>query len=81
MNASKTSFRKSRETFLALHLRIVFPYCLNNSIGDEPKKEDKIILVAKSFSPSPRNHSCVTRENCHHTGNVITPERFLKINL
>ena len=49
MDPSITHFRKIRETFWVLLLRTIFPYGLNDRIGDEPKKEDNPDLVGKRF--------------------------------
>lgn len=56
MDASVTHFRKIRGTFWVLLLRTIFPYGLNDRIGDEPKKEDNPDLVGKRFPWLARNH-------------------------
>ena len=78
MNASKTSFRKIRESFWMLQLKTVYHCGFNVCLGDEPEKEATHVLVGKSFSPLARNHLCVTRGNRLPAPSVITPKYFWK---
>ena len=61
MDKSVTPFRKSREVFWMHELRTVFPYGLNDRVGDEYKTNNTHINVANRFSALPRKHIRVNR--------------------
>ena len=58
MDFAAKPIRKARETYWMHELRIIFPYGLNDRIGDEFKIDNKHINVAAKFSSLPRKHSC-----------------------
>ena len=60
-----------------LLLRTVFTCGSNDRVGEKPKKQDTHELVGKRFSPLSKNHTQVTRRNCHQARNIITPGHFM----
>ena len=58
MNFSTKPLQKARETYWMDELRTIFPYGLNDRIGDEFKTDNKHINVAAKFSCLPRKYSC-----------------------
>ena len=76
IDASKISFKKSRETFWMLQFRTVFPYGLNDRIRDKHEERNTHVLVGQTFTPLERNHQRVIRGKCYQAFNFITPEIF-----
>ena len=77
MDASITSRRKQREKTWMPKLRTVYPYCLNNCLGDEYKKVGTHLLVCNKFPSLPRKYNRVSRGTIHKNNNSFSPEEFL----
>ena len=58
MEFSTKLLQKARETYWMDELWTIFPYGLNDRIGDEFKTDTKHINVAAKFSCLPRKYSC-----------------------
>ena len=59
MDFAAKPIRKARETFWIHEFRTIFPYGLNNRIGDEFKTDNKNTNVAAKFSSLPKKtYSC-----------------------
>ena len=78
IDASLTSKRKERELHWMLKLRTVFPYGLNDRIGDEFKNEDTHFAVARRFPALNRSHPRVARGSLRKGINQLTCLNFLK---
>ena len=76
IDASKISFKKSRETFWMLQFRAVFPYGLNDHIRDKHEERNTHVLVGQWFTPLERYYQRVTRGKCYQAFNFVTPEFF-----
>ena len=63
VDQEKTVLRKQRELYWMLELRTVFPYGLNDRIGDEYKKENAHYAVGKLFSTLKRKYPRLSRGN------------------
>ena len=50
LDSSITSRRKQREKPWLLKLRTIYPYCLNDCLVDEYKKENNHVLVGNKFT-------------------------------
>ena len=57
MDFAAKPIRKAIETYWMHELRTVFPYDLNDRIGDEFKTDNEHINVAVKISSLPRKHS------------------------
>ena len=77
MDASITSLRKQIERFWMLKLRTVYPYGLNDRIGDEFIRDNTHILVGTKFPPLPRSHKRTSRGTAHKSNNHTSPNSFL----
>ena len=77
LDASITSKRKERELYWMLKLRTVFPYGLNDRIGDEFKNENTHFAVGKRFPPLSRVHPRFARGSSRKGKNPITCSQFL----
>ena len=66
MDPKQTPARKLREVFWMKELRTIFPYGLNDRIGDEPKTADSHINVGLKFRSLPRKHKRVGRGKSHN---------------
>ena len=77
LDASQTSRRKARELYWTLKLRTVFPYGLNDRVGDEYKSSDHEGLIGKKFPPLSRKHQRFARGS-HNTKNNCNPKEFVK---
>ena len=58
-------------------LRTIFPYGLNNRIGDEFKTDNKYINVAAKFSSLLRKHSRANRGKNNKGVPLLSPQKFL----
>ena len=58
-------------------LRTIFPYGLNDRIGDEFKTDNKHINVAAKFSSFQRKHSRTHRGKNHKGVPFLLPQQFL----
>ena len=77
LDASQTSKRKARELYWMLKLRTVYPYGLNDRVGDEFKTSDKEVLIGNKFPSLSRNHQRVGRGS--HKNKIVTnPNTFVK---
>ena len=61
INALEAFFSNCRKPFWMLQLITVFPYDLNNDIGNEPKREYTHVLAGKMIPPLVRNNPRVTK--------------------
>ena len=78
MDFAAKPLRKARETYRMHELRTIFPYGLNDRIGDEFKTDNKHINVAAKFSSFPRKYS---RANCGKNNKTVPrllPQQFVK---
>ena len=73
-----TCKRKERELYWMLKLRTVFPYGLNDRIGDEFKNEDTHVAVGKRFPRLIRSHPRVARGSLRKGKNQLTYLKFLE---
>ena len=74
MDASSTSIRKKKEVEWMMKLRTVYPYGLNDRIGDEHKCDSTHVLVGTRFPPLARVHPRLSRGEAHCKINYnITP--------
>ena len=78
MDFAAKPLRKARETYWKHELRAVFPYGLNDRIGDEFKTDNKHINVAASFSSLPRKYSRANRGENHKGVPRLLPQQFVK---
>ena len=69
--------RTSRETYWMHELRLIFPYGLNERIGDKFKTDNKYINVAAKFSSLPRKHSRANRKKNHKGVPLLLSQQFL----
>ena len=58
-------------------LQTIFPYGLNDRIGDEFKTDNKHINVAAKFSSLPRKHSRTNHGKNHKGFPFLSPQQFL----
>ena len=76
MDFAATPIRKARETYWMHELRTIFPYGLNDRIGDEFKTDNKHINVAAKFSSLPRKHIRANRGKNHKDVLLLWPQQF-----
>ena len=72
MKASITSRRKQRDKTWMMKLRSVYPYGLNDHLGDEYRKKNTHMLVGNKFLPLPRKHERVSRGTIHQDNNPLS---------
>ena len=60
-----------------LKLRTVYPYGLNDRVGDEYKTENSHVAVANKFPSLSRKNVRVKRGVARHGNNNMTPVRFI----
>ena len=77
IDPSKTTERKKKETEWMLRLRTVYPYGLNDRIGDDYKNTEFQSQVASRFSSLPRLNSRVSRGKSHKGVSSLQPDQFL----
>ena len=77
MNFTAKPIRKARETYCMHELRTIFPYGLNDRIGDEFKTDNKHINVDAKFSSLPRKHILANRGKNHKGVPLLLPQQFL----
>lgn len=77
IDPSCTALRKERERFWMLKLRTVYPYGLNDRVGDEYKTENTHVAVATKFPSLSRKNVRVKRGVARHGNNDMTPDRFI----
>ena len=78
MDFAAKPLRKARETYWMHELRTIFPYGLNDRIGNEFKTDNKHINVAAKFSSLPRKYSRANRDKNHKGVPRLLPQQFLK---
>ena len=78
MDFAAKPLRTSRETYWMHELRTIFPYGLNDKIGDEFKTNKKHIIVAAKFSSLPRKYSRANRGKNHKGVPHLLPQQFVK---
>ena len=76
MDVSSKWQRKEREKFWMMTLRTVFPYGLNDRIGDEYKRGNTRTAVGKRFPPLGRKFSRIARGNNRQGSSVLEPDVF-----
>jgi len=77
MDMGAKPLRKSRELFWMLKLRTVYPYGLNDRVGDEWKKDDTHDTVAKRFPRLERKHARNSRGKNRYGNSNMNPKSFL----
>ena len=77
MDASITAIRKRKEKEWMLKMRTVFPYGLNDRLGDDFVKEDTHILVGTKFPALPRKHDRMSRGLAHKFNRSLSPNEFI----
>ena len=65
MDFAAKLLQKTRETYWMHELRTIFPYGVNDRIGDEFKTDNRRINVAAKFSSLPRKYSRANRGKNH----------------
>ena len=78
LDPTKTALRKGRELHWMLKLRTVFPYGLNDRIGDEYKTDQFQHAIASRFPPLKRSHPRIKRGISRKGHNTVTHTVFLK---
>ena len=76
MDFSAKADRKKREKYWMLTLRTVFPYGLNDRIGDEFKTGNTSTAIGKKFPPLSRNFSRVGRGSSRKGTPDLQPQSF-----
>ena len=76
MDPESTAYRKQREIYWMLKLRTVYPYGLNDRIGDEYKSHDTHIIVGKRFPPLKRTFPRENRGSLRKGNHSLTPNMF-----
>ena len=76
MDISAKPLRKNRELHWMMKLRTVYPYGLNDRIGDEWKKEDTHDTVAKRFPKLDRKYTRFSRGKTRYGVNSLDPKSF-----
>ena len=61
MDVASKSIRKARELHWMMQLRTVYPYRLNDRVGDEYKTENTHVNVTNKFPSLPRKFIRVNR--------------------
>ena len=60
-----------------MELRTVYPYGLNDRVGDEYKTENTHVNVANKFPSLPRKFICVNRGKLHKGTSKLLPNEFM----
>ena len=68
---------KSKEKDWMLRLRSVYPYGLNDRIGDDFKHTQSQSRVGSLFPPLPRLHQRVSRGKFHKRVSILLPDKFI----
>ena len=79
IDPSQTAHKKSREMYWMLQLRTIYPYGLNDPVGDEYKREDSHHLVANRFPPLSRKHPRASRGLAYRGNNLTSTDFFNKL--
>ena len=77
MDARSTLTRKARELYWMKELRTVFPYGINNRIGNEPKGAEMDINVGTRFWVLTRKNRCIRHRILHNDISKIKPKDFV----
>ena len=77
MNFAAKPIRKTRETYWMHELQTIFPYGLNDRIGDEFKTDNKHIKVVTKFSTVLGKQSRPTRGKNYKGTPLFLPQQFL----
>ena len=75
---TQATFRKQRELYWMLTLRTVFPYGLNDRIGDEFKTEESHFAIASRFTTLKRSCPRIARGKARKGQNRLTCNTFLQ---
>ena len=76
IDVKTTSERKQREVHWMLKLRTVYPYGLNDRIGDEFKNTQNHSFVGKNFYPLKRHHTRVSRGRVRFSSDGLNIDYF-----
>ena len=78
LDPSVTSIRKDREMFWIYQLRTLYPYGLNDRIGNEYKNDNTHRLVGKRFPPLNRTCPRIRRGIAHNNALSMEPSIFIQ---
>ena len=78
IDPKQTAERKKRETEWMLKLRTVYPYGLNDRIGDEYKHTESHSLVGNKFPQLSRTHPRESRGKSRIGFNTLEPDTFFR---
>ena len=78
MGFAAKALGRARDTYLMHELQTIFPYDLNDRIGNEFKTDDKHINVAAEFSSFARKYSRANRGKNHRGVPHLLPQQFVK---
>ena len=78
MDPQYTPARKARETYWMKELRTVYPYGLNDRIGDEPITPNTHINVGLRFKALPRRNKRISRGKLHNGITNLKPNDFIE---
>ena len=78
IDATQTAFRKQRELHWMLKLRTVYPYGLNDRIGDEYSTQEAKFAIATRFPALRRTRPRIARGTARKGHNILTPTKFLR---
>ena len=76
LDPSMTSLRKQKERDWMLKLRTVYPYGMNDRIGDDFVNQNTHVLVGKQFPPLPRKNARISRGQSHRNNSSLSPKDF-----
>ena len=77
MDITSKSIRKVRELYWMMELRTVYPYGLNDRMGDEYKTENTHVNVANKFPSLPMKFIRVNRGTLHKGTSKLLPNEFM----
>ena len=78
MDFAAKLLQKARETYWMHELRTIFPYGVNDRIGDEFKTDNRRINVAAKFSSLPRKYSRANHGKNHKGVPRLLRRQFVK---
>ena len=81
MDLTVTPLRKAGEFYWILKLRTVFPYGLNDRVGDEYKNVNSDKQIGTKFKPLERNFDRIGRSKSKGSSMKLTPETFYLISI
>ena len=81
MDLTVKPLRKARELYWMLKLRTVFPYGLNDRVGDEYKNENSDKQIGTKFKPLERNFDRIGRGKSKGSSVKLAPQTFYLISI